>query len=163
MLLDIKCMAIPSIKVTLEFDDRSVKTRVIGIDDLVDILYNHSGLRKHVVGKVVSISANGPDPKGWVIIVDGSDDFSSEMARFSPMSILDCDIIRKAGTIQHVVSPLDDTGVKGIRVDKEGKLLYTKDGSHWHHIYIDSEHVIPVENEEFDDNNDDNVQDDSEI
>ena len=97
MLMDIKCSAVTSIAVHLEFDDGHKKDRVIALGDLIEVEYNANGLRKKAEGKVINISTIGADPKQWYIILDGSDDFDSNKVRFSPMSILNVDIIRKAG------------------------------------------------------------------
>ena len=87
MLMDIKCSPVTSIKVELKFDDMSTKVCVLGVGDLVDIVYNANGLRKRIEGKVLKVSAVGTDPRAWYIIVDGSDDFDSDRVKFSPMSI----------------------------------------------------------------------------
>ena len=63
MLMDIKCSVVSSIKVNLLFDDKSTKEALIAIGDLVSIIYNANGLRKHVEGKVIKISAVGTHPK----------------------------------------------------------------------------------------------------
>lgn len=142
MLMDIRCSMIPSIKVCLTFDDGHKKDPTLSVGDLIDLLYNSNGLRKHIVGKILQISTPGHDPKGWSIIVDGSDDFDSDVARLSPMSILDVDIIRKAGSTRNVSTPIDDTGIAAIRINK-GRLQYSRDGKHWRNIKIDDVDVIP--------------------
>jgi hypothetical protein len=142
MLMDIRCSMVPSIKVCLTFDNGHKKDPTLGVGDLIDLLYNSNGLRKHIVGKIIQISTPGIDPKGWTFIVDGSDDFDSEVARLSPMSILDVDVIRKAGTARLVSTPVDDTGIVAIRINK-GRLQYSKDGRHWRNIKIDDVDVIP--------------------
>jgi hypothetical protein len=133
MLLDIKCSPITSIKVELKFDDNSEKVRVIGLNDLIEIEYNHNGLRKNIQGKVVKVSTLGADPKKWYIIVDGSDDFNSAEARISPMSILDCEIIRKADSVDYIESPKDITNIRGLRILNE-RLQYTQDGINWYYV-----------------------------
>lgn len=142
MLMDIKCSMVPSIRVQLKFDDGRTKDQTLGVGDLIDLLYNSNGLRKHIVGKIIQINTNGSDPKGWSIIVDGSDDFDSEVARLSPMSILDVDIIRKNGSTRVVSTPIDDTGIVAIRINR-GRLQYTRDGKHWRNIKIDDIDIIP--------------------
>ena len=124
MLMDIKCSAVTSIKVNLAFDDGSTKERVIGIGDLISVVYNANGLRKHVNGKVIAESAVGTDPKAWYIIVDGSDDFKSDRVRFSPTSILDIEIIRKADQLDFVQTPIGFEGVPYIRIHR-GRLQYS--------------------------------------
>jgi hypothetical protein len=141
MLMDIKCSMIPSIKVELTFDDGHKKDPTLGIGDLIDLLYNSNGLRKHIVGRIIQINTPGHDPKGWSFIVDGSDDFESEVARLSPMSILDVDVIRKNGTTRVVSTPIDDTGICAIRINK-GRLQYSRDGKHWRNIKIDDVDII---------------------
>ena len=141
MLMDIKCSMVPSINVELSFDNGYKKAPILGVGDLIDLFYNSNGLRKHIVGKIIQISTPGVDPKGWSIIVDGSDGFDSDVARLSPMSILDVDIIRKAGSVKYVSTPIDDTGVMGIRINR-GRLQYTKDGRTWKNIKIDDIDVI---------------------
>ena len=142
MLMDIKCSMVPSIKVNLVFDDGHKKDPTLSIGDLIDLLYNSNGLRKHIIGKIIQINTPGSDPKGWSLIVDGSDDFDSEIARLSPMSILDVDIIRKNGSTRVVSTPIDDTGVYAIRINK-GRLQYTMNGKCWHNIKVDDIDIIP--------------------
>jgi hypothetical protein len=151
MLMDIKCSMIPSIKTELVFDNGHRKVQVLGVGDLIDLLYNSNGLRKHIVGKIIQISTPGVDPKGWSMIVDGSDDFDSEVARLSPMSILDVDVIRKAGSVRAVTTPIDDTGIMGIRIN-HGRLQYTRDGRHWRNIKIDDVDVISKDDGIIDEN-----------
>jgi len=142
MLMDIKCSMVPSIKVCLTFEDGRSKDPTLSVGDLIDLLYNSNGLRKHIVGKIIQINTPGHDPKGWSLIVDGSDDFDSEIARLSPMSILDVDVIRKSGSTRYIATPVDDTGCYAIRI-VHGVLQYTKDGKHWRNIKINDIDVIP--------------------
>lgn len=141
MLMDIKCSAVSSVLVNLTFDDQHNKERLIAIGDLIDVEYNANGLRKHIIGKVLKISTIGNDPKGWYIIVDGSDDFAGNQARFSPMNILDVDILRKADTLEIVSTPIGEEGVPYLRIVK-GRLQYSKDGYDWKPIVIDDRDVI---------------------
>ncbi|MBR6289365.1 MAG: hypothetical protein IKR19_08520 [Acholeplasmatales bacterium] len=141
MLLDIKCDAVTSVHVHLKFDDEKVKDCVVAIGDLVDVLYNANGVRKHIIGRVVKVSAVGSDPTGWYITVDGSDDFEGKFARFSPMSILDIDILRKATSERIVRTPLGDNAAPFLRVVK-GRLQYSKDGFNWKPIKYDDRDVI---------------------
>jgi hypothetical protein len=126
MLMDIKCNAVASVAVKLTFDDHTVKDRLISMDDLVDITYNSSGIRKHIIGKVISISVAGSDQRDWYIIVDGSDDFQSVTVRFSVMGIIDFTIIKKYDTTNVVETPVDKTAVQAIKV-VDGFLYYTQD------------------------------------
>lgn len=141
MLMDIKCSAIASIKVNLTFDDGSKKERVVGTGDLISVEYNANGLRKRIEGKVIKVSAIGPDPKAWYIIVDGSDDFESEKAKFAPTSILDLEIIRKADTLDVVQTVIGVGGVPYIRIHK-GRLQWSKDGFDWKPINVDRRDII---------------------
>lgn len=144
MLMDIGCSVINSIKVNLIFDDRSTKSAIIGVGDLLDVTYNANGLRKNIEGKVVKVSAVGIDPKGWYIIVDGSGDFESEQAKFSPMSILDVNIIRKADTLDYIKTPIGNNATPYLRV-VDGRLQWSKDSETWNAIKIDSRDVIESE------------------
>lgn len=141
MLMDIKCSAIASIKVDLTFDDGSRKERVVGTGDLISAEYNANGLRKRIEGKVIKVSAIGPDPKAWYIIVDGSDDFESERAKFAPTSILDLEIIRKADTLDVVQTVIGVGGVPYIRIHR-GRLQWSKDGYDWRPINVDRRDII---------------------
>ena len=152
MLMDIKCSMIPSIRVSLAFDDGRKKDVILGVGDLIDLLYNSNGLRKHIVGKIIQINTPGHDPKGWSFIVDGSDDFESEVARLSPMSILDVDVIRKSGTLRYVSTPIDDTGCEAIRINR-GVIQYSRDGKHWRNAKIYDVDVIPTDDVIIDENN----------
>lgn len=139
--MDIKCSAVSSVLVYLTFDDQHNKERLIAVGDLIDCEYNANGLRKHIIGKVVSISTVGNDPKGWYIVVDGSDDFDGLKARFSPMNILDVDILSKGDSVEIIHTPLGDTGVPFLRIMK-GRLQYSKDGYNWKPIRIDNRDII---------------------
>ena len=141
MLLDIKCDAVTSIHVRLTFDDDKTKDCIVAIGDLVDCCYNANGLRKHVIGRVVKVSAVGNDPAGWYITVDGSDDFEGKFARFSPMNILNIDILRKADMEKIVCTPLGDNAVPYLR-EVKGRLQYSKDGLNWKTIRINDRDII---------------------
>lgn len=141
MLMSIKCAAISSIKVHLEFDDHSFKDELICIGDLIDVTYNGNGARRHTTGKVRVISTVGSDPKAWYIIVDASDDFKTFEAKFSPMNILDVEVICRAATVDTIQTPLGDTAVPYLRI-VEGRLQYSKDGRHWMYIRINTRDVI---------------------
>ena len=130
MLLSNKCTVEPSIKVELTFDDDTIKERVLSIGDLISVEYNGNGLKQHVDGTIICISANGTDPKGWYIIVDGSDDFASNRVRFAPTSILDVEIIRKGDTVDTVKTPIGIEGIKYLR-HVNGYLEYSDDGITW--------------------------------
>ena len=141
MLLNIKCSAITSIEVNLTFDDNSTKYRIISTNDIIDVEYNHNGVRKHIEGRVLKIKTEGSDPKGWYILVDSSEDFGGKTAKFSPMNILDVDIIRKGGSLRFVETPTDITGIEALRIVK-GRLQYTLDGYNWNEIRVDPRTVI---------------------
>jgi hypothetical protein len=171
MLMDIKCSAVTSIKVNLTFDDEMNtntprhKVRIIGVGDLVDIIYNANGLRKHIEGKVCKVSAVGSDPTSWYIIVDGSDDFESDTVKFSPMSILDVDISRKADTLDFVRTVIGGGGVPFLRIVK-GRLEWSKDCHEWFPIVVDSRDIIedqegtvPIAPPPHYSNNDDQIED----
>ena len=141
MLMDIKCSPVTSIKVELKFDDMSTKVCVLGVGDLVDIVYNANGLRKRIEGKVLKVSAVGTDPRAWYIIVDGSDDFDSDRVKFSPMSILDAEVIRKADTLEFVQTVVGEGGVPFLRI-VNGRLQWSKDSVNWFPINVDSRDII---------------------
>jgi hypothetical protein len=141
MLMDIKCSADPQIEIRLKFDNQENKSVTVGRNDLVDIEYNKNGVRKRIEGIVTKVSTNGTESLGWCIIVDGSGDFSSEIARISPKNILDIDIIRKAEAVQGINSPKDKSGIMSLRV-KGGRLQYSQNGYDWYPVIIDRENVI---------------------
>ena len=141
MLMNINCSTVTSIEVHLKFDDGSTKDRIISKGDLIEVEFNQNGLRRHVEGKVLKINTTNGDPKGWYIIVDASDDFDSSQAKFSPMNILDLEIIRKADAIKYIETPTDCTGIQGLRIVK-GRLQYTIDGFNWNDLHVDKRNVI---------------------
>lgn len=136
MLMNVKCSAISSIAVQLDFDDGTCKNEVIALDDLVCVEYNKNGRRVCFEGVVIKIDASGTDPKSWYIILDGSGDFESNQARFSPMSILDLSVIRKANTSKSILSPLGLYRIDSLRI-VDGRLQYTQDGFNWYPIKVD--------------------------
>lgn len=141
MLMSIKCSAVTSVAVHLTFDDNTSKHAIIGEGDLIDVEYNANGVRKRIEGAVIKVSAVGTDPNGWYIIVDGSDDFASTKAKFSPMSILDVNILRKADTLALIKTPIGDSGIPYLRL-VHGRLQYSKDGCNWRPIHIDRRDII---------------------
>lgn len=141
MLMDIKCSMVPSIKVQLRFDDHSEKYALVSVGDLVWAQYNANGCRKTIEGKVIKVCAYGEDPKSWYIVIDGSDDFESQQAKFSPMSILDIEILRKAGTLDSVQTVSGDYAVPYLRIVK-GRLQYSLDSFDWKPIRIDNRDII---------------------
>ena len=130
MLMNINCSTVISLQVDLKFDDNTTKNVIVSKGDLIEVEFNQNGLRRHIEGKVLKISCVGTDPKGWYLIVDSSDDFNSEQAKFSPMNILDIDIIRQADAVRYIETPNDCTGINGLRVIK-GRLQYSTDGFNW--------------------------------
>lgn len=140
MLMDIKCSAISSILIQLSFDDGSIKKELIAVDDLIDVEYNKNGRRVHFHGIVIKIDTTGPDPKGWYIILDGSDDYDAQQARFSPKSILDIAVIRKANTARNIKTPLGCGSIDSLRIVK-GRLQYSTDGLNWQPILVDGRDV----------------------
>ena len=141
MLMDIKCSMVPSIAVNLRFDDQSEKHAVVSVGDLVDVIYNANGCRKEIQGKVIKVNACGEDPRSWYIIVDGSDDFESQKAKFSPMSILDIEILRKADTLNVVQTVIGDHAVPYLRI-VHGRLQWSIDSFNWMPIVIDDRNII---------------------
>ena len=138
MLMNIKCSAVTSIGVNLTYDNGSYTEAVIAVGDLIDVTYNANGLRKHACGRVLVVSATGNDPKSWYVIVDGSDDFESNKARFSPMNILELEVIAKGDNIDTVRTVRGDMAVPYLRIVK-GRLQWSKDGCTWYPINIDKE------------------------
>lgn len=141
MLMDIKCSSNPQIEISLKFDNQESKKVTVGKGDLVDVDYNKNGVRRRIEGIVTKVSTNGTESLGWCIIIDGSGDFSSEIARISPINILDIDIIRKAECSMGINSPKDKSGIMSLRV-KGGRLQYSQNGYDWFPIIIDRENVI---------------------
>lgn len=145
MLLNISCSAVTSISVTLTFDDESVKKRLISIGDIVDITFNYNGVRKSTIAKVLSISANGCDPRNWVILLDASDDFGAVQYRISPVYILDVEIIKEEATTKYIESPANYSNIVGLKI-LDGQLYYTQDRINWYPIKINVDNIIDDEN-----------------
>lgn len=151
MTIDCKVDVVQSLFVHLLFDDQSTKNRLVSVNDLIDVVWNGNGARKHMIGRVARISAVGSDPHSWYMIVDGADDFKSLKERICPVSILDLEIIRKASdeTLVHTVK--GDNCCPYIRIVK-GRLQYSIDGFNWLPVKIndkdiieDQEGTVPVE------------------
>lgn len=141
MLISNKCSAIVSIKVELTYDDGRQKERVLAVGDLVDIDFNYNGLIKHTIGRILKIYAEGSDPKNWLIILDCSDGFDSVQYRFSPVNIIDVEILKKMDAIQFVESTNDYTNIRAIRF-VHGRIQVTQDGIHWLPIVLDAKDII---------------------
>lgn len=141
MTLDCKVEVFQSLMVHLLFDDESTKDRLVALHDLIDVTWNGNGARKHIIGRVATISANGSNHNDWYMIVDGADDFESRREKISPYQILDLDIIRKADSETIVRTVKGDQAVPYIRIN-HGRLQYSIDGFNWKRIKIDGEDII---------------------
>ena len=144
MLMNIKCSAVTSIGVNLTYDDGSYTEAIIAVGDLISVTYNANGLRKHACGRVLVVSATGADPKSWYVIVDGSDDFESNKARFSPMNIIELEVIAKGDSLDTVRTVKGDMAVPYLRIVK-GRLQWSKDGCSWYPINVDREDILDQE------------------
>ena len=142
--MNIKCSAVTSIRVNLTYDNGAIKDAVIAVGDLIDVVYNANGMRKRACGRVLVVSAADADPKSWYIIVDGSDDFDSNKARFCPMNILELEVIAKGDNIDAVRTVKGDMAVPYLRIVK-GRLQWSKDGCTWYPINVDRECILDQE------------------
>lgn len=130
MLINIECCIVPSLKVSLTFDNGRTKEREIATGDLCSFTYFKDGKKKTIEGKVVKIVMdNSVNVKSWYIVVDGSMSFDGKLDRFCPENILDVDIIRKHNEANYIASPDDETKVTNIRLN-EGFLQVSKDGGY---------------------------------
>ncbi len=141
MTMDVKCSAITSIALKLTFDDQSVKKAVVAVGDLVWMVFNYNGCRKEVEARVLKITANGDDPRAWMILIDSSEDFGATQYRVCPLNIIDIDVIKKAAASKFIESPPNYTNVAEIRV-VDGRLQYTQDRINWYPIRIDRRDII---------------------
>ena len=87
------------------------------------------------------MSANGPDPNGWCILVDGSGDFTSETARIVPTTITDIEIIKKYDTVDAITSPKGSRNIIMMR-EYHGRIQYTKNGIDWFYPLVDKRDII---------------------
>lgn len=143
MLMSVKCSAVVSVALHLTFDDDTVKDRVIGVGDIVDITYNDGGLKKTVEGKVIKVSCATEKETGWYIIVDGSNSMDTNVSKFCPINILDCEIIYKASDIKTVCTPLSEGTIAQIRVNN-GQLQYTTDNYNWNDFKLDYSNLLNI-------------------
>lgn len=141
MTLDCKVDVIQSLRIHLLFDDESTKDSIVSVNDLIDVVWNGNGARKHMIGRVAVISANGSDPHSWYMIVDGADDFESRRERFSPTQILDLEVIRHAYDEDLIRTVRGENACPFLRVVK-GRLQYSVDGFNWKFIQIDDQDII---------------------
>ena len=144
MLMDIKCSTVTSIELELSFDNGFKKHCIVSKGDLVWMIFNYNGCRKEVEAKVLKITANGSDPKAWVILIDASEDFGATQYRVCPLNILDIDIIKKRDAIRYIESPSNYSNIAGMRV-VDGRLQYTQDGVNWLPFRIDMRDIIKDE------------------
>lgn len=128
MLINIECSIVPSLKVSLTFENGRTKDREIAVGDLCSFVYYKDGEKRKIEGKVIKIVMdNSVNVKSWYIIVDGSMSYKGKMERFCPDNILDVDIIRKHTEGNFVVSPDDECRITNIRLN-EGFLQVSRDG-----------------------------------
>jgi len=131
MLLSIKYEMIKSLKVKLVFDDESVKTRTIELNDLAIVTFNKDGRRCTVEGVVTKIEdACSAKCDCWYIIVDGSSNNISRIERIKVKNILDLEITKKANQTSTISTPLDSSRIVSLRI-AGGLLQATQDGRTW--------------------------------
>lgn len=141
MTIECKVDVIQSLDVRLKFDDDTSKHRIISKGDLIDITWNGNGARKHMIGRVSTVSCHGSNPASWYIIVDGADDFDSRIEKIAATQILDVDIIRKGSEDRLVATPKGDGTCPFIRIN-HGRLQYSIDGLNWKYVKIDNTDII---------------------
>ena len=141
MTMDVKCSAITSIALKLTYDDQSTKKALVAVGDLVWMVFNYNGCRREVEARVLKITANGDDPRAWMILIDSSEDFGATQYRVCPLNIIDIEVIKKAAAAKFVESPPNYTNIAGIRV-VDGRLQYTQDNINWYPFRIDRRDII---------------------
>lgn len=131
MLLKNTCEIIKTLVIKLVFDDESVKTRKVDVDDLISVTFNKDGCRRSIEGIVKKIEdENCPKKVHWYMIVDGSTNGISRIEKIYTSNIIDIEVMRKANQTATIGSPMDSSRIVSMRL--VGDILQvTQDGTNW--------------------------------
>lgn len=142
MLLRKSYDVIKTISLNLVFDDLSTKNVNVSMNDTVDVVYNKNGCRNNIVGIVTRIEVSNCE-KDWYMIIDGSTDANSKIARVTIDDVIDIDMIRKSSENVTITSPEGDGLITGFRIFKDVLQFSCDYGKTWVNICkIQGEEVI---------------------
>lgn len=145
MLIGISHEVIKGVTIRLVFDDGSVKTNTVYVNDTVDIYYSKDGTRRHIEGRVTRVeelpdhaghvghiaSCNNCKNVGCYITVDGSEESRACVAKIDVDCILDLDVLQHAGENDNITSPKGEYNVTQFRLVGKCLQLSCDFGQHW--------------------------------
>lgn len=164
MLIGVSHEVIKGVTIKLVFDDGSVKTNTVYVNDIVDVYYSKDGTRRHIEGKVTKVeelanhaghvghiaSCNNCKNTGCYITVDGSEEARACVAKIDVDCILDLDVLEHAGENDAVTSPKGEYNITSLRLVGKCLQLSCDFGQHWMTVCTlpDQEIIVPEEDQD---------------
>lgn len=164
MLIGVSHEVIKGVTIKLVFDDGTVKTNTVYVNDMVDIYYSKDGTRRHIEGKVTKIeevpnhaghvghiaSCGNCKNVGVYITVDGSEEAAACVAKIDVDCILDLDVLQHAGENDCITSPKGEYNITSFRLVGKCLQLSCDFGQHWMTVCTlpDQEIIVPTEDQD---------------
>ena len=123
MTIGVSYDVIRTIVINIVFDDESVKTREIKLNDNIDITFAKDGKRRTISGYVKRIETDNPcRKKEWYIIVDtGSAGTVYRMEKILVDNIIDLEVLSSADASVPITSTIGESKISNFRL--VGKVL----------------------------------------
>lgn len=137
MVMKINCEVEQSLCITINYDDGTIKTRLVSVGDYISVAYNHNGCRRVLAGTVSTIHANPASTKttknDWYIIVNNDD---PEVGVYGAVKILilniiDLEVLRMKRQINPINTPNNSMRVTDIRLKAGFLQVSNNNGRSW--------------------------------
>lgn len=164
MLIGVSHEVIKGVTIRLVFDDGTVKTNTVYVNDTVDVYYSKDGTRRHIEGRVTKVeelpnhaghvghiaSCGNCKNTGCYITVDGSEESRACVAKIDVDCILDLDVLQHAGENDCITSPKGEYNVTQFRLVGKCLQLSCDFGQHWMVVCTlpDEQVIVPVEDQD---------------
>ena len=164
MLIGVSHEVIKGVTIRLVFDEGTVKTNTVYVDDTVDVYYSKDGTRRHIEGRVTKVeelpnhaghvghiaSCGNCKNTGCYITVDGSEESRACVAKIDVDCILDLDVLQHAGENDCITSPKGEYNVNQFRLVGKCLQLSCDFGQHWMVVCTlpDEQVIVPEEDQD---------------
>jgi hypothetical protein len=164
MLIGVSHEVIKGVTIRLVFDDGTVKTNTVYVNDTVDVYYSKDGTRRHIEGRVTKVeelpnhaghvghiaSCGNCKNTGCYITVDGSEESRACVAKIDVDCILDLDVLQHAGENDCITSPKGEYNVNQFRLVGKCLQLSCDFGQHWMVVCTlpDEQVIVPEEDQD---------------
>ena len=138
MLLNNEYTIVPSLRLTLTYDNDVRRVITVKTRDTIDCSYKKNGELFNIIGVVTKIGCNFNSSLGSVgttayLQVDGSSEYAGQVEYIQPNQIYNLNILCTTDTIENVVCSVDNETqrIMLIRENEVGVAQYSIDGLNW--------------------------------